>query len=177
MSGPPMNLKRKAGTTNMRRWMFPLLLPLAVFAAGCAYYRTELPKTEVSMPKKLAPVGSSASSQESDDVRSAMAFDGDMKTRWASTHTDNQWIMADLGSDRTVIGVRMTWETAFAEEYRVEGSLDGQDWSRIASVRNGDGEEDRLEFSPVTLRYLRIYGVRRGSQWGFSLYELEIWGL
>ncbi len=153
-----------------------LCVVVLLMFAGCAAYRSELQHPQLSMPKKLAPAGSFVSSQESDDVRAAMAFDGDAKTRWSSAHADGQWIVADLGADRTVIGVRLVWETAFADEYRIEGSLNNEDWSKIATVRNGDGEEDRLEFSPVTARYIRMFGAHRATEYGFSLYEFEIWG-
>lgn len=154
--------------------IFRVLVLIALTA--CAAPRAELDRPSVQMPQRLQPVGSSASSQESEDNRPDKAFDGDAKSRWASAQTDGQWVSADLGSDRTIVGVRLVWEDAFGEEYRIEGSVNNEDWARIVTVRNGDGQEDRLDFSPVKARYIRMYGVHRGTQYGFSLYEFEIWG-
>ena len=151
-------------------WIVPAL------TIGCAAPKADLQRPDVTMPKRLEVVGASASGQESDDVRAMNAFDGDAKTRWSSPHADHQWLVADLGSDRTVIGVKLVWEAAFGEEYRVEGSLNNEDWSKLATVRGGDGEEDQIEFRPAKLRYLRINCVRRGTEYGFSLYEVQVWG-
>lgn len=148
----------------------------AAAALSACSYRAELENPQAAFPKRFEIASSTTSGEESAEVRHALAFDGDIKTRWASPHMDNQWIMADLGAEQNVIGVRLTWEAAFAEEYKIEASINNEDWKTLVTVRNGDGEEDRLEFAPVKARYVRMYGVRRSTTFGFSLYEFEIWG-
>ncbi|TCB98046.1 penicillin acylase family protein [Micromonospora zingiberis] len=103
----------------------------------------------------------------------ARAVDGDLGTRWASSWSDNQWIRVDLGSVRQVGRVVLAWEAAYARSYRVEVSTDGTTWRPVWSTTAGDGGTDVLAFAPQQARYVRMYGLTRGSSYGFSLWELS----
>lgn len=56
------------------------------------------------------------------------AIDGDSDTMWWSDHEkpDPQWLMVDLGSVRKVGGAMVAWWKAYAKNYTVEVSTDGQ---------------------------------------------------
>ncbi|MCK4799060.1 MAG: discoidin domain-containing protein, partial [Spirochaetes bacterium] len=102
------------------------------------------------------------------------AVDGDTGTRWSSNHTDNQWIYVDLGSSQSITRVVLKWETAYGSEYKIQTSENASDWTDIYHETNGNGGTDELNLSGEG-RYIRMLGIDRGSQWGYSLYEFEIY--
>ncbi|WFE27905.1 penicillin acylase family protein [Solwaraspora sp. WMMD791] len=117
---------------------------------------------------------SASSSQLGNPV--GRAVDGHRGTRWASDWSDDQWIRVDLGSARPVGRAVLHWEAAYGRAYRIEVSADGDDWRTVWSTAVGDGGTDVAAFPVTTARYLRLVGVTRGSQYGYSLYELEVYG-
>lgn len=103
------------------------------------------------------------------------AVDGNRGTRWASNQSDPQWLRVDLGTVRTVARVTLRWEAAYARAYRIEVSADGSTWRTVFSTTTGDGGLDEVAFTPTTARYVRMYGTARGTSYGYSLYELEVY--
>lgn len=118
-----------------------------------------------------------ASSTESSSLGAKNAFDGDPATRWASTEgKDPQWIRVDLGAGATVSRVRLTWEAAYAKAYRVEVSADGAAWTALADETAGNGGVDDWTGLSGKGRYLRVQGTARGTSYGYSLFEAEVYG-
>ncbi|MER8047792.1 chitosanase [Streptomyces sp. NPDC094032] len=116
------------------------------------------------------------SSTESSTLGGAKAVDGSGSTRWASAEgVDNQWIRVDLGSSTAVKRVVLKWEAAYAKAYRVELSDDGSTWRQVYTTSTGDGGTDDLAVNG-TGRYLRVFGTRRGTTYGYSLWEVEAYG-
>ncbi|GIG61379.1 penicillin acylase [Longispora fulva] len=103
------------------------------------------------------------------------AVDGDPGSRWASDWSDNQSITVDLGSARTVSRAVLRWESAYAASYRLQVSTDGATWRDALAVTAGAGGLENDAFAPVTARYVRMQGVRRGTGYGYSLYEFEVY--
>ncbi|MGI5244011.1 penicillin acylase family protein [Dactylosporangium sp. CA-139066] len=103
------------------------------------------------------------------------AVDGDPTTRWSSWWTDNQSITVDLGSARTVSRVILRWEAAYGSRYRIEVSANGSSWTPAAVVDAGNGGIDNVTFAPVSARYVRMAGVARGTGYGYSLWEMEVY--
>lgn len=103
------------------------------------------------------------------------AVDGDMKTRWASDWSDNQSLTVDIGSVQRVSRAVLRWEAAYGKSYRLETSTDGSTWRTAYSTTAGDGGVDTASFAAVDARYVRFVGVQRGTNWGYSLYELELY--
>ncbi|MFG2041002.1 chitosanase [Dactylosporangium sp. NPDC048998] len=118
-----------------------------------------------------------ASSVESSSLGAALAFDGDTGTRWASAEgSDPQWIRVDLGATRRITHVNLKWEAAYGKAYRIETSADGATWSTIYSTTSGDGGTDDLTGLSGSGRYVRLYGTARGTRWGYSLWEFQVYG-
>jgi beta-glucanase (GH16 family) len=116
------------------------------------------------------------SSIEGAGFEGSRAVDGSGATRWASLEgVDPQWIRIDLGSTATVSRVRLSWEAAYARGYRVEISADSSAWTPLYTTSSGDGGIDDLTVSGSG-RYLRIYGTVRGTAWGYSLFEIAVYG-
>ncbi|MEU5694844.1 penicillin acylase family protein [Actinosynnema sp. NPDC020468] len=104
------------------------------------------------------------------------AVDGKPDTRWASDWSDNQWIRLDLGASRTVGRVVLSWESAYASGYRIELSNDGTAWQEVFHTSVGDGGQDVVVFPPSPARFVRMTGIQRATDYGYSLYELEAYG-
>ncbi|MCF2530982.1 galactose-binding domain-containing protein [Yinghuangia soli] len=102
------------------------------------------------------------------------AFDGNPGTRWASEWSDNQWLQVDLGRVHPVGRVTLDWESAYARAYRIEVSEDGATWRTAWSTTAGDGGYDTAQFASQQARYVRVQGVTRGTQWGYSLHEVTV---
>ncbi|MFD5226471.1 chitosanase [Microbacterium sp. NPDC058342] len=117
------------------------------------------------------------SSIEAAGLEGAKAVDGSTTTCWASEEgVDPQWIRVDLGAGASVSKVVLTWEAAYARKYRVEMSADGSSWSTLATEDAGDGGTYAFTDLNGTGRYLRIYGTARGTSYGYSLFEIEVYG-
>ncbi|MFE0025899.1 penicillin acylase family protein [Amycolatopsis sp. NPDC059021] len=103
------------------------------------------------------------------------AVDGNPSTRWASDWNDNQSITVDLGSKQQVARVILRWEAAYGKAYKVQLSDDGVSWRDAVSVTEGKGGVDNLAFGASNARYVRMSGVQRGTKYGYSLYEFEVY--
>ncbi|GGX84860.1 hypothetical protein GCM10010515_60360 [Streptomyces fructofermentans] len=102
------------------------------------------------------------------------AVDDDTGTRWASDWSDDQWLRIDLGATHRVGRVTLDWERAYASSYRVELSTDGTDWKPVWSTTSGDGGLDTARFTGTPARYVRVLGLDRGTEWGYSLKEVGV---
>ena len=116
------------------------------------------------------------SSEESGVLLATNAVDGDYNTRWSSDFSDPQWIRVDLGATYDVSQVVLYWEGAYASQYEIQVSNNGQSWTTVHSETSGNGGTDTISFSTVSTRYLRMYGTQRATVYGYSLYELEVYG-
>jgi beta-glucosidase len=102
------------------------------------------------------------------------AVDGFYTTRWSSKFSDPQFIAVNLGDIFDIKKVVLNWEAAYGKRYLIQTSLDSLNWNTVAMETNGDGGIDTVPVSG-TGRYIRMYGIERGTQWGYSLYEFEVY--
>jgi GH18 family chitinase/chitodextrinase len=118
-----------------------------------------------------------ASSLEDATFPANLAIDGNVATRWASLEgIDPQFITVDLGATYDIRRVKLVWENAYAKNYTLEASADGNAWSEVYTTTTGDGATDDIAFTPVATRYVRLNGTARGTTFGYSLYEFEVYG-
>jgi hyaluronoglucosaminidase len=73
--------------------------------------------------------------------------------------------------------VVLTWEAAYGVAYAIQASADGQTWTTLKTVDDGDGGTDALRTDSATpVRFVRMQGIRRfNPQWGFSLWEMALY--
>ncbi|WP_179815974.1 discoidin domain-containing protein [Allostreptomyces psammosilenae] len=116
-----------------------------------------------------------ASSTENGGTPAAFAVDGDRGTRWSSAASDQQWIQVDLGATATITGIRLEWEAAYGRAYQIQTSADGTTWTTIHSTTTGTGGTETLQVSG-TGRYVRMNGISRGTGYGYSLWEFQVFG-
>jgi len=55
-------------------------------------------------------------------------------------------------------------------------SLDGQSWQVADAKIGSNGGVETLAFTPVSARYVRMQGQTRNTQYGYSLWEMEVYG-
>ncbi|WP_202419780.1 di-heme oxidoredictase family protein [Pseudoduganella guangdongensis] len=121
----------------------------------------------------LTPVAATTSSAERGDLGASAAIDGNESTRWSSGFSDDQFLTLDFGASVAINHVRIIWENAHATEYELQVSDDNRNWSTIKSVQNSQGgTEDWNGLSGVG-RYLRMKGLKRSSQYGYSIFEIQ----
>jgi hypothetical protein len=116
-----------------------------------------------------------ASSTENAGTPASAAVDGNLGTRWSSAFSDPQWIQVDLGSTQTICQVVLNWEAAYGKAFQIQTSADGSTWTTIYSTTTGTGGTQTLNVSG-TGRYIRMYGTARATQYGYSLWEFQVYG-
>ncbi|NRF90351.1 discoidin domain-containing protein [Paenibacillus frigoriresistens] len=143
------------------------------FYSGVTILPTQIPepaqRTNLALNK--AATASSATGP------SSYAVDGNLSTRWGSNYTDSEWIYVDLGTSLSINGVRLNWKTAFGKSYQIQVSNDLTNWSNVYTTTTGDGGIDDISFTPTNARYVRMNGTQRGSIYGYSLWEFEVYGV
>ena len=117
-----------------------------------------------------------ASSSEKEDLRESYANDGDMNSRWSSIYENDQWIYVDLQKPAKIDSVKLFWEAAYGKGYEIQVSDDAQNWTTVFTETDGDGGEDAIALDGITTSYVRMFGHLRATDFGFSLFEFEIYG-
>ena len=132
-----------------------------------------------TLPVESIPLNVSAvaSSSESVGLAASYAVDGSSSTRWSSTFSDAQWIYVDLGGQYTISRVVLAWETAYGAQYEIQVSDNAVDWTTVYTEYAGNGGIDEISLSSTEARYVRMNGLKRGTDWGYSLYEFAIYGV
>ncbi len=120
------------------------------------------------------PVSASSSLVQSGATCPEAAVDGELSTRWSSAFSDPQWLAVDLGAVTTIRRVELAWEAACAKSYAIQVSADGQKWTDVYRTDAGKGGVETIRFSPVATRYVRLYGKRRATRFGYSLWEFRV---
>ena len=117
-----------------------------------------------------------ASSEGGSGYAAKYAVDGDTSTRWASVRdSDPQWIYVDLGATHTINKVVLNWEAAYGKAYQIQTSNDATNWTTIYSTTSSTGGVQTLNVSGSG-RYVRMYGTQRATQYGYSLWEFQVYG-
>ncbi|MER7610659.1 discoidin domain-containing protein [Nonomuraea wenchangensis] len=135
------------------------------------------PSAAAAMAEVLLSQGkaATASSAEGADTAAAMAVDGNAGTRWSSAFSDTQWLQVDLGAPAVLSRIVLTWEAAYGRGYKLQGSADGSSWTDLKTITDGDGGTDAHTVTG-TARYVRMLGTQRGTGYGYSLWEFQVYG-
>ncbi len=116
-----------------------------------------------------------ASSTENAAMPASAAVDGNAGTRWSSAFSDPQWIQVDLGESAALSQVVLNWEAAYARAYQVQVSANGTTWSTVYSTTTSTGGV-QTHATTSTGRYVRVTGTVRATGYGYSLWELQVFG-
>lgn len=127
-------------------------------------------------PNLALDKSATSSGNENDGLGPVNAIDGSLTTRWSSSFVDPSWLQVDLGSSLAISQVVLRWEAAYGKAYLIQVSDDASNWTTVYTQTNGQGGVENLTFPTVTARYIRMYGTARSSDYGYSLYEFEVYG-
>ncbi|MEO8398608.1 MAG: discoidin domain-containing protein, partial [Ignavibacteriaceae bacterium] len=122
--------------------------------------------------KKLIIINKENVSASSGDAYNA--FDGNFGSRWESEQSDPQWIEINFNHSQLINHISIYWETAFGKEYEILSSDDNINWKKVFTENNSNGDVDRIDLDNLEARYLKINMLHRGTQWAYSIWEIEI---
>lgn len=111
--------------------------------------------------------------------------DGNEGTRWETKYEDGatdaekdaQWWLCKMAEESEFNTVQILWEGAYAKSFKLEISNDSTVWTEIAKI-----EDQKLESFPYLqtisvgerkAKYLRFTGIARGTNYGYSFWELR----
>ena len=136
------------------------------------------PTTTTPPPPTNLALNKTATSQsvEATGLEANKADDGNSGTRWSSAFADNQWWQVDLGSAQSVDTVKLNWESAYGSHYLIQTSTDGTNFTQAADVTNSGPGIKTTTFTARNARYVRVMGLTRGTQYGFSFWDAEVYG-
>lgn len=117
-----------------------------------------------------------AVASSSDGGRPAEVTDGNPDSRWASRSSDNEWIYVDLQQPANVFGVCLNFEAAYAKHFKIQVSDDAVAWRDVAEVDQGRKGKQEIFFDDTQARYVRMLGLERGTGWGYSLWDFQVYG-
>ena len=99
-----------------------------------------------------------------------------MSTRWATIQDkDDQWLLIDLKEVKSFSSMDISWEAAYGSQHRIEISEDGQTYMPLAAMTDGKGGLNRFNFDTVNARYVKMIMEKRGTGWGYSIYEVALY--
>ena len=131
-------------------------------------------------PAKLVPALATASTVNGGNTAAAATDGNYTTTRWESAQkVDPSWIRLDMGKSMYFSKVVLTWEPAYATAYTIDVSETGNDndWQTVYSTTTGRGGVETITLDGPKGRYIRMNGTVRKTDFGYSLYEFEAFGL
>lgn len=125
----------------------------------------------------LAKFGTATATSTEDPLQygAEAAIDDDASTRWASLFEDGQSLTLDLGRVYPIERVVIHWEGAYASAYHLEASTDLCHWTRVFETSANQGGRDEIAGLGASGRYLRLVADERATEWGVSIYEIEVY--
>jgi beta-glucosidase-like glycosyl hydrolase len=144
-----------------------------------AVQATVTPADPVPPTTNLA-LGRSASASSTSYGTPSASFDGDLDSRWSSAwdmaEPDLESLTVDLGAVYAIDAITIRWENAYGSEYLIQGSLDEVQWAELYHQVASAGGVHELQGIEGLARYLRVQGVRRALIYGYSIWEMEVYG-
>ena len=155
----------------------PVRILTAVIALAASLVLLAGPASRAHAAATLLSQGqpATASSTQSGSYPASAAVDGNTGTRWSSAFSDPQWLQVDLGATASITQVVLQWEAAYATAFQIQTSNDGTTWTTIYSTTTGTGGTQTLNVTGSG-RYIRMYGTARATQYGYSLWEFQVYG-
>ncbi|MDA8789396.1 discoidin domain-containing protein [Pseudomonadales bacterium] len=164
-----------------------MLLPLNMLAGSATRIQVvaSIPIPPPPPPPPAEPEfieGATATASSSQNNEGAgppyLAVDGNMSSRWGSLFTNNQWLTLDLGAVYSLSEVIIHWEAASAASYHVQGSNNNSSWTTL-STQTSSVQGNRTDTVDIegSYRYVRMQGVTRTLIYGYSIFEMEVWGI
>jgi len=130
-------------------------------------------------PRNLAlrkpATASSVETYNGTPLAAVNAFDGSLATRWSSLFTDPQTLTVNLEQVYHLSRAIIHWEYAYGKEYVISVGKDTTSLTPVFYTTTGDGGVDTVDLG-VDGQYVRMTGIHRGTQYGYSIYEMTLQG-
>ncbi|MFA8449712.1 MAG: discoidin domain-containing protein [Bacteroidales bacterium] len=112
------------------------------------------------------------------DFYANTVLDNNGGSRWASDWQDNQNITIDAGKEYNFSGLSIKWENARNAEFKVQVSSDNVSYKDVAASITRDWEYTKVKLNPdqAVGRYFRIQGIKKNTNYGYSIYNLALSG-
>ena len=106
------------------------------------------------------------------------AFDGNLGSRYAAeSYESGVTLGVDLGKTYKVSSVAFKWEGAYATEYNIQVSKDGKAYDTVKTMTADEAETIEVPLDEaVEARYVRIECVKNAINYGYSLWEMGVYG-
>ena len=106
------------------------------------------------------------------------AFDGNLGSRYAAeSYESGVTLGVDLGKTYKVSSVAFKWEGAYATEYNIQVSKDGKAYDTVKTMTADKAETIEVPLDEaVEARYVRIECVKNAINYGYSLWEMGVYG-
>ncbi len=189
-------MKPRSARTTLRRLAYlPPALLLLTFGLSLPAITQENPKSEPDPPADAEPtarsnrivhagmaakvvVSSTSRAHEGEGPPEALT-DGDLTTRWSSEYAEPQKIELRFEEPIVLETVRLHWEQACATRYALAVSADGETWTPLHLHFNpkakAEARTDEIAGRNTETLALRLDLLGRvHTNWGFSLYEIEV---
>lgn len=102
------------------------------------------------------------------------AVDGSGSTRWASAWLPEAEWGVNLEAIYNLSSVEIDWQNAHAEQYTIETSLDGENWTTAFTQADGNGGNEVIDMTGVNAKYIRIVCTERYMEmYGYSIFEFR----
>lgn len=133
-----------------------------------------MPKSSTADVAAFKPTACSSTASTSHPCKAI--DDENASTWWVSNSSDPQWAQVDLGQAYNLSEVKVRWKAQYAKAYQVQVSNDGTTWQTVFSTTTGAGGTKDITGINAVGRYVRMYGTKRATSGGYSLYALKVYG-
>lgn len=129
----------------------------------------------------MSPEVTVSATSEQGNGSAENAIDNDVKSRWESNHgIDPQTFIIDLGRVKNIKQFNILWEDASAKNYHIQVSTDGKEYVTVAEAEEMGKYQNRCDTITLnqmtTARYIKIIGTARTTNYGYSIYDMAIYG-
>lgn len=126
-------------------------------------------------PDTRQPRGSNASaSSHRLGYDASGVVDSSSQTEWQCTPADqNPWIRINVGTNRPINHVTLTWGAHHASAYRIAVSRDGNTWTDVYTTASAPGGTEEISFGCVSATFVRL-SISSGTS--FNLITMQAYG-
>ncbi len=122
-------------------------------------------------------IASAAASSAESGCTPDRAFDGQPSTRWSNAFKDGEWIEGSFDRPVRIERLNIRWENARAIDFSVRLFNTRSNWVEVGRRTDAIALEDEIAFPrPLSALALRIECSRRSTDWGNSIWEVDMFG-
>ena len=106
------------------------------------------------------------------------AFDGNLGSRWiAETKNTDEYVGVNLGKIYSLTSVAISWEGAYASEYEIQVSTDGEEYNTVKAVTATKADTAEFVFDEaVDAQFVKILCKKDGFGYPYSIWEVGAFG-